>query len=158
MSETQPLSPIAKALGRVPTGLYLVTTRDGDTPMGFVGSFVTQVGFEPPTVLVAVGHDRDALTAIRSAGRFAVSILDGESSGLMGAFFGGDGSPFDRVTHEDSPGGMPVFPEALAWLDCKVSGEHALRDHVVVFGEVCDAACVRDGDPTVHLRNNGLGY
>jgi len=158
MADDQDLSPVAQALGRLPTGLYLITTKDGDAPHGFVGSFVMQVGFTPPRVLVAVGHDRDSLAAIRSTGRFAVSVLDGESSKLMGAFFGKDGSPFDKLNHEQSPGGMPVFPEALAWLDCKVSGEHDVGDHVVIFGEVEHGSRQREGDPSVHLRANGLSY
>jgi flavin reductase (DIM6/NTAB) family NADH-FMN oxidoreductase RutF len=152
------LSPVAQALGRMPTGLYLVTTRDGEAPLGFVGSFVMQAGFEPPTIMVAIGSDRDHLAAIRASGRFAVSILDEASKGLMSAFFGKDGSPFDAVQHADSPGGMPVFPEALAWLDCKLSGEHALGDHVAVFGTVEAAERLRDADPSIHLRKNGLSY
>jgi len=156
MPESTELSPLALALGRVPTGLYIVTTRVGETPLGFVGSFVVQVGFEPPTVCVAIGSGRTHLAAVRESGRFAVSILDGASQGLMGAFFKGDA--FERVEHVDSPGGMPVLPGALAWLDCAVSGEHGVGDHVVVFGTVEHAALQREGDPSVHLRRNGLGY
>lgn len=158
---TTDVSPLAAALGRIPTGLYLVTTATDDGPVGFVGSFVMQLGFEPPTVGVAVGRGRGPLEAIRATGRFALSVLDGPSSGLMGPFFkkyeGGE-SPFDGLNVEAAPGGSPIFPEALAWLECTVSGEHELGDHVVVFGEVQDGAQARAGDPSVHLRKNGLGY
>ena len=162
MSDTDP-SPLALALalGRLPTGLYLVTTRSGEAPLGFVGSFVMQVGFEPPTVCVAVGKDRDHLAAMRESKRFGISILDKESSGLMGAFFKKypDGeTAFDHVEHVAGPAGMPVFPGALAWLECEVSGEHEVDDHVVVFGTVTAGANDRAGDPSVHLRKNGLGY
>jgi len=155
------VSPLAAALGRIPTGLYLVTTKSDEGPVGFVGSFVVQLGFEPPTVGIAVGQGRGPLDAIRSTGRFALSILDQESSGLMGPFFkkyeGGE-SPFDGLKVEPAPSGCPVFPEALAWLDCRVIGEHELADHVVVFGEVTAGAQARDGEPAVHLRTDGLGY
>ena len=158
MPDAPALPPVAQALGRIPTGLYLVTTRQGDMPLGFLGSFVMQVGFQPPAVMVAVGKGRDHLAAIRSSGRFAISVLDGESSKLMGAFFAKDGSPFETLRHEDSPGGMPVFPEALTWLDCKLTGEHELGDHVALFGTVESAACLRAGDPSIRLRKNGLEY
>ena len=120
-----------------------------------------QLGFEPPTVCVAVGKGRGPLDAIRASGRFGLSILDGDSSGLMGAFFKkyeGDETPFDALKTETAPGGSPVFPEALAWLECSVTGEHELGDHIVVFGEVTDGSQAREGDPSVHLRKNGLGY
>ena len=161
MTESTDLTPLAKALGRVPTGIYIVATKAAGQPLGFVASLLVQVGFSPPTICVAIGRDRDHLSAVRESGRFAVSILDGESAGLMGAFFKGYGegeSAFDHVEHTDSPGGMPVLPGALAWLDCAVSGEHDSGDHVVVFGTVQDAALLREGDPSVHLRKNGLSY
>jgi flavin reductase (DIM6/NTAB) family NADH-FMN oxidoreductase RutF len=156
------LSPVALALGRVPTGLYVVTAQSADGPLGFIGSFVVQVGFAPPTICVAVGRGRAPLAAMRSSGRFALSILDPESARLMGHFFkkyeGGE-TPFDHVDHTFAPdGGPPVLTGALAWLSCRVSGEHETGDHVVVFGEVTDAHLAREGDPTVHLRKNGLGY
>lgn len=150
-------SPLARALGRIPTGLYLVTCRDGEAPLGFIGSFVTQVGFEPPTVCVAVGSERGPLSAIREGGRFAISILDGQSRGVMGPFFKSE-RPFDEVAWESAPGGSPVLTEALAWLECELTGEHPVGDHVVVFGAVTDAALLREGDPSIHLRKNGLGY
>lgn len=158
MSATSDHPPLAQALGRIPTGLYIVTTRMGEQPLGLVGSFVMQVGFEPPTLMVAVGEGRDHLAAIRSSGRFAVSILDQDSSSLMGAFFSKDSSPFDSLAHEDSPGGLPVFTDALAWLDCKVTGEHSTGDHVSVFGTVEAARLLRSGDPSIHLRTDGLSY
>jgi flavin reductase (DIM6/NTAB) family NADH-FMN oxidoreductase RutF len=154
-------TPLAQALGRIPTGLYVVTTLQGGRPLGFVGSFVMQVGFAPPALLVAVAKGREHLAAIRAEGRFAVSVLDGASQGLMGAFFKKheDGrSPFDALEHRSSPAGLPILAGALAWLDCRVTGEHALGDHVVVFGEAEHGELLRAGDPAVHLRKNGLGY
>ena len=156
-----PPSPLAQALGRVPTGLYLVTTTGADGPLGFVGSFVMQLGFDPPTVCVAVGKGRGPLEAIRAKGHFGLSILDKDSQGVMGAFFrkyeGGEG-PFDHVEHTAAPSGVPVLPGALAWLDCEVSGETELDDHVVVYGKVTEGALVREGEPSIHLRKNGLSY
>jgi flavin reductase (DIM6/NTAB) family NADH-FMN oxidoreductase RutF len=53
---------------------------------------------------------------------------------------------------------LPVLAGALAWIDCAVTGEHALDDHVVVFGRAEHGALLRPGDPAVHLRRDGLGY
>jgi len=154
------ISPLAQALGRIPSGLFVVTTSGPDGPVGFVGSFVMQMGFEPPTVCVGVGHGRGPLEAIRASGRFGLSVLDKDSQGVMGAFFKRyeGGGPFDHVAHRAAPGGTPVLSEALAWLECRVSGEHALDDHVVVFGAVEAGERLREGDPSVHLRKDGLSY
>jgi flavin reductase (DIM6/NTAB) family NADH-FMN oxidoreductase RutF len=155
------LSPLALALGRIPTGLYVVSTLHDGVPLAFVGSLLVQVGFDPPTLAVAIGKGREHLAAIRARGGFAVSVLDDASRHLMSPFFQRHEpgrSPFDRVAHRDSPGGLPVLTGALAWLECRVSGEHATGDHTVLFGVVEHAEILRPGDPTVHLRKNGLAY
>lgn len=160
MADTE-LTPLALALGRVPTGLYIVTTLDGDTPVGFVGSFVMQNGLEPPVLSVAVGKARGPLAPLRANGRFAVSVLDAESQGVMSAFFRKyeDGqTPFDKLEVEHAPGGSPVLTKALAWLECRITGEHELDDHIVLFGEVEAGSQAREGAPSLHLRKNGLGY
>jgi flavin reductase (DIM6/NTAB) family NADH-FMN oxidoreductase RutF len=160
MPSTEP-TPFARALGRIPSGLFVVTARHAGEPLGFVASFVQQVGFQPPTLSVAVARERSHLAAIRAAGAFAVSILDPASEKLMGRFFKkhapGEG-PFDGLAVTDASSGSPVLDEALAWLDCRLAGEHELADHVVLFGEVVAGALAREGDPSVHLRRNGLSY
>lgn len=161
MQENSQLSPIAQALGRIPTGLYIVSTKTPAGPLGFVGSFLMQVAFEPPTLCVAIGRDRAHLAAIRSSRHFGVSILDGASQSLMGAFFKkyeGEATPFDHVDHQPAPSGSPILSDALAWLDCEVTGEHDAGDHIVVFGTVRDGELQREGEPSTHLRANGLGY
>ncbi len=160
MADATP-SPLARALGRIPTGLYLVTTPSPEGPLGFLGSFVMQVGLEPPVVCVAVGHARAHLEAIRASGTFGVSVLDGASKGLMNRFFGklpdGEG-PFDGQRLAHGALGSPLFEDALATFECRLTGEHDAGDHVVLFGEVTEGRLAREGDPAVHLRKNGLGY
>lgn len=160
MPETE-LSPLALALGRIPCGLYVVTSLQDGQPLGFVGSFAMQMGFDPPAICIGVGKERAPLSAIRASGRFALSILDDQSRGLMASFFKKypeGGSPFDELALLDTPGGLPVLEKALAWLDCRVSGEFETGDHVVVFGEVTGGELMRQGDSSVHLRKDGFSY
>jgi flavin reductase (DIM6/NTAB) family NADH-FMN oxidoreductase RutF len=160
---THPVNPsdLALALGRIPTGLYVVSTLADGKPLGFVGSFLMQVGFQPPTLCVAIANGREHLAAIKSHGKFSVSILDAASQKLMGAFFKKaepGKSPFDGLAVIRTPGGLPALGDALAWLECELTGEHATGDHVVVFATVVSGARLREADPAVHLRKNGLSY
>jgi flavin reductase (DIM6/NTAB) family NADH-FMN oxidoreductase RutF len=160
MADPDP-SPLARALGRMPSGLYVVTTGNPQAPLGFVGSLVQQVGFDPPTVCVAIAKGRDHLEAVRERGGFTLSVIDADSSGLMGAFFRKyeDGaSPYDGLETQAAPSGLPVLKGALAWLDCRLSGEHATGDHVLVFGVAEAGELLREGEPSVHLRSDGLSY
>jgi 3-hydroxy-9,10-secoandrosta-1,3,5(10)-triene-9,17-dione monooxygenase reductase component len=161
MADGSDPTPLARAIACIPTGLYVVTTLADGKPVGFVASFLMQVGFSPPTLCVAVAKERGPLAPMRASGRFTVSVLDGGSSSLMGAFFrkypAGE-SAFDHVEHVEAPSGLPVLSRALSWLDCRASGEHETGDHVVLFGTVEHGGLLREGDPAIHLRKNGLDY
>jgi len=155
-----PTEALAAAIGRVPSGLFVVATRLDGRDLGFVGSFVQQVGLAPPTVMVAIAHGREHLAGTRDSGRFTVSVLGEGDKALMRPFFKApaEGSSFDQVaTLKTATGGL-VLAEALAWLDCRVVGEHSTGDHIVVFGVVEAGARLRDGAPMVHTRRNGLAY
>jgi hypothetical protein len=53
------MSPaVAKALGRVSGGLYLVTAARGDAKSAMIASWVAQASFEPLGFTVAVAKDR----------------------------------------------------------------------------------------------------
>ncbi len=154
-------SPLARALGRIPSGLYVVTTLRDDRPSGFLGSFVMQAAFEPPMVSVAIGLDRPHLEDIRQSGRFALSILDPASRNLMSSFLRRiqpPATPFDGLALGRTAAGSVVLTDALAWIACELRGEHRSGDHVVVFGEVVEASLLREGEPSTHIRKNGLGY
>ena len=154
-------TPLARALGRIPSGLFIVsTTRDG-APVGFLGSFVMQMGFAPPTVCVGVGKTRPHLDDIRRSGGFALSILDAPSRSLMAAFvrkLPPGVSPFEGMSLRHAASGSPVLADALAWVDCRLTGEFATADHIALFGEVVEGALQREGEPSMHVRKNGLGY
>jgi len=160
MPPTEP-SPLSRALGRIPSALYIVSTLRAGKPVGFVGSLVQQVGFSPPMLCLAVAKDREPLRDLRACGRFSLSLLDASSRRRMGLFLAHQApgaSPYDGLDLGRTPAGLPYLAEALAWLECRIVSELASGDHVVVFAEVEAAATLREGKPHVHLRRDGLAY
>lgn len=159
MSETY--SDVARALGRIPSGLFIVTAGTGSQATGFLASFVQQVGFEPPVLTVSVKGDRHVAALIREHKAFCVSVLHDDSKGLLGHFARGfePGAPaFEGVAIDTSAAGVPFPTDALANLHCKLVGEGAWTDHVLFAGEVVDGRCGGDAAPMVHTRKNGLNY
>lgn len=148
-------------MGKIPSGLYIMTSSHEGKAGGVLVSWVQQAGFDPPTVSVAVGRERTLAETVRQSGGFALSIL-GESDGaLMKPFArGGMGeSVFQGVRVVNSAGGMPVLADALGYLDCRVlrvcefGGDHDLFVAEVVGGDVLKA-----GEAFVHRRGNGFHY
>jgi len=160
MPPTDP-SSLSRALGRVPSALYIVSTLRGGEPTGFVGSLVQQVGFAPPMLCLAVAKEREPLRDLRASGRFSLSLLDAGSRSRMGPFLKHappGKSPFDGLALGHTPAGLPYLADGLAWFDCRIVSEQDSGDHIVLFAEVEAAATLREGDPHVHLRRNGLAY
>lgn len=151
----------AKALGRVPSGLFIVTAGAADEATGFLASWVQQVGLEPPSLTVAVKQGRHVGKLIREHGTFCASVLDAESKGLLGHFARGfaPGDPaFTGIDVGHTADGVPYLAGALAYVECRFVDAVDWADHTLFCGEVVGGATHRDGDPLVHLRTTGQTY
>lgn len=157
------LDGFATALGRIPSGLFIVTWRAADADRGMLASWVMQAGFEPPLVSVAVGTSRDLLGAVRAGGPFTVNVLAESQRSLLAKFGkppGAGEDPFAGLAVDRTPAGLAVLAEAAGWMECRVVAEAAAAgaDHVVVLGRVEAAGGRPDAASLVHLRRNGLKY
>lgn len=153
---------VAVALGRIPSGLFVITWREAERDRGMLASWVMQAGFEPPSISVAVGLTRGALGPLDGGGPFVVNGL-GESQRSMLARFGrpaGDGfDPFEGLEVVRSPGGLAIVGGAVAWLECVSLDRASSGDHRLVVARVVAAGAAEDdARPLVHLRKNGLRY
>jgi len=163
MSEPGPASgeDWARALGAVPSGLFVATTGTGSEVTGFLASFVQQVGFAPPSIAMAVKSGRANEELIRRTGAFCLSILDEQSRYLMAHFARGfppGANAFEGVEMDRAPSGLPFARDALAWLDCRVIGEASWSDHTVFCGEIVAGARRPGALPLVHVRKIGTSY
>jgi flavin reductase (DIM6/NTAB) family NADH-FMN oxidoreductase RutF len=153
--------PHLRALGTVPSGLFIATAGHGVEATGMLVSFVQQVGFTPPALTVALKEGRPLLELVRATGRFCLSVVDDSSVGLLRHFARGfdRGEPaFENVTIAHDAHGVPYLPEALAWMSCEVIGEVAWSDHVLVCGQVTAGDRRDDDRPMVHVRKTGASY
>lgn len=160
-------SGIAVALGRIPSGLFIVTWRKDDQDRSMLASWVMQAGFAPPAISIAVARSRDLLAAIEAQTPFVVNVLDDSQRSLLSRFGrppvpGED--PFAGLRTERAACGALVLVESASWLECRArrgslaaAEESEGGDHVIVLAEVL-AGRGGERQPLVHLRRNGLRY
>ena len=169
MSSTHPVRPtepeevaLYKALGRVPSGIFILTASLEGRPSAMMASFVQQVGFAPPAVCVSVAKERPLRAAMRNGDRFALSALGEKDSPLLKKYARGippGADPFEGVNVRATAAGVPFLADALAYLDCQLlhvaeyGGDHDLFIARVVAGDV-----LKDGAPFVHVRGSGAHY
>lgn len=163
MSEPRPkMSDLGAALGRVPSGLFVLTVRNGDRATGMLASWVQQAGFEPPSVSVAFHKDRYVADWVRSSGRFVLNQIAAGNKTLLRHFgkgFATDEPAFEGIRIVEDHEAGPVLAESLGYLVAEPAGELAGADHVVMLARVVEGGLIDpEGQPLVHIRQNGTHY
>ena len=152
---------LAAALGRIPSGLFIVTLRQGEAETGMLASWVQQCSFDPPQISLAIRNERDLLAWLTPDTAFTVNILDDTQTDMIVHFGKGFalGEPAFTGLDIDRPGGAPpVLCEALAYLECRVVARHAAGDHDLILGRVVAGQLFSEGHPMVHVRKSGMHY
>src|SRR6059058_639943 len=65
----------AAPLGRVPSGLFVLTVRHGKHETGMLASWVQQCSFEPPRISAAIRKGRYVLDWLTDGAAFVVNVL-----------------------------------------------------------------------------------
>lgn len=152
-------------LGRLPSGLYIVTCAGKAGNYGFLASWVQQAGFSPPTVSVAIKQDRPIMREMRSGTVFCLNQLakdDADSKALMGAFARGfeiGQDAFAGQSLTDAANGGRYLTKALAYMECRVMRVlEPSTEHNLVAAEVVSGKLLKQGEPWVHIRKSGSNY
>ncbi len=160
-------NPAVQALGRVVGSLCILTARKGEGASGLSGalvaSWVSQASFSPPGFTVAIAKDRAAESLLHSGDRCCLNVLAaGRETALMKQFlqpFAPGADRFAGLELDNSPGGQPILPEALAWLEAEITARMECGDHWLLYAQAT-AGGVLDptGTTAVHQRRSGANY
>ncbi|MEZ5168818.1 MAG: flavin reductase family protein [Acidimicrobiales bacterium] len=129
-------SEFRRVLGHHPTGVTVVTTVDDDGPCGMaIGSFAS-VSLDPPLVMFCPGKSSASWERMKRSGAFCVNVLGDDQEHLSGIFASKADDKFSGVDWTTEATGSPVFPHAIAWIDCSTYAIYDGGDHDIVVGEV----------------------
>src|SRR5438309_245363 len=90
----------AAALGRIPSGLFIVTAGHGDAATGMLASWVQQCSFDPPQISAALRRDRHLSEMLSPDAPFIINIVaSGHTQFLrhFGKGFGPQESAFEGL-------------------------------------------------------------
>jgi flavin reductase (DIM6/NTAB) family NADH-FMN oxidoreductase RutF len=162
MSNTEDaVAGIGRALGRIPSGIYILTATFEGHVETMLASWLQQAGFKPPAISVALGRDRAMSRMMNDSRVFGVTIMSAEDKGLMKRFArppAGD-NPLEGVALVDRPGRVPMLADGLAWMECELIGMHDFGgDHELAIGRVVAGDLLRQGQAYTHQRKTGFQY
>lgn len=153
---------IGAALGRIPSGLFIVTACHEDRATGMLASWVQQVCFEPPMITLSIAKGRPIMPLISESRQFALCQLPQDDRLLLRKFASGievGDNPFLGLETIDTPSGLPILAGSLSYLECELSCHMDVEgDHDLFVGKVFAGAKLGVTDPYVHTRENGFSY
>jgi len=157
MSNQERISP---ALGKIISGLYIVTTAFEGKRHGMLASFIEQAGFQPPLITMAMGKGRVIGDIIDQQPIFGINILGQHNHELLRPFVKNTGDdPFDGHAMVENEWGVPQLAESLAFLACRAVTRVDAGDHWLYLAEVIDGALQHDHEhPMTRIRRNGFDY
>jgi len=152
---------VGKSLGRIPSGVGILTTQQNDQAQAMLASWFQQASFEPPMVSVAIKKGRPVEEILQSSEVFVLNILHTGQKDMLAHFgrgFDPGQDPFAGVEIERQVTGAPILKHSLCYLECRLRHCYDSGDHQLFVGEIVNAGAEEDGQPMVHLRRNGFNY
>lgn len=149
---------VGKALGRVASGLYVVTAKFEDKEDAVLASWVSQCSFDPPAVTIALAVLRPARLLVEASDAFIVNVLPKDNMALLKHFSRPPEDIFKGVKTRKGLDGIRILTEAVSCLECEVAHSIQAGDHVLYVGEIAGGKTLKGGDPYIHVRDNGFNY
>ena len=150
------------AIGRIPSGLFIVTAGGRQGVDGYLASWIQQVSFSPLLISMAIKPGRPCYDYILQHGALTVNIMGRKGSAVLKHFWRGYdplNNPFSSLDHQWAEQGGVILKQAMAVLECSVREICKPGDHEVLFAEVLRCQVL---DPTdenmIHVRKSGLEY
>lgn len=151
----------AAALGKIPSGIFIITASEGSRKEGYLGSWVQQVSFSPLLLSIALRPGRPCYELIHATKRFCVNVIGQNNGGALKPFWSPkpDVDPFASLEWSANERGNIIIKSAVAALDCEFRSAFTPGDHEIIFAEVVAGLVIQAEDkPLTHIRKSGLGY
>jgi len=161
VAEAHSRESMGRALGMIPSGIFVVTAARDSVRAAYVGSWIQQAAFEPPSITIAMNQQRPLLTLLEPGRGIGVNILGRRQAALYDRFergFALDEDPFVGMEVDTVVTGAPLLHEAFAYVDCRIRTMLDAGDHMVILAEVLAGAVRQPGEPMTYTRQSGFTY
>jgi|TARA_B100001971_G_C18163789_1_gene522968 flavin reductase (DIM6/NTAB) family NADH-FMN oxidoreductase RutF len=126
-----------QVLGSFPTGVTIVTTKDGKENRGLTVNSFCSVSLNPPLVLIGIEKEHKTHKLVKNSGVFAVNILREDQKELAERFskINRRRERFKDLSTWVAVTGSPILEGCLAFIDCKVVSEYSGGDHTLFLAQ-----------------------
>ena len=142
-----------KAMNNIACGLFVLTAADGNKQNGCIINTVMQVTDTPLKISVTVNKSNYTTSIIEKTKRFNVSVIDESAKFSLFERFGfASGRDTDKFEGIEPlvKGYLPVLPQAMSYITCKVINTMETETHTIFLGEVTDADNILNDTPMTY--------
>ena len=149
-----------KALGRISSGLYIITAQKGEAKAAMLASWVAQASLQPLGFTVALAKDRSIDYFLQIGDKFVLNVLEeGNYKELKKHFLkrllpGSD--RFAGVKTQTAKNGSPILTDALAYMECEVKSALECSDHWILYCTV-EQGRVSNSEGLTAVRHRKVG-
>lgn len=142
-------------LRHFPSGVTIVTIHSKGQIHGLTVSAFASVSLDPPLIMIAIDHSHGAYPMMEEEGAvFAVNILHQDQIYLSERFaWTKDEDRFKEGEWGKAHTGAPILEDALAWVDCTISGRIQAGNHTIYVGEIQASGVPRPDEPALVYWN-----
>ena len=122
-------------MGYFPSGVTIVTTWAGESPVGSTINAFCSVSLTPPLLLICLDLKNPIRSPLEQARVFGVNMLHEDGLHVAQHFARDPESDrFRDLAYRAAPGGAPQLLDAPVFIDCGAEDIHAAGDHLIVVG------------------------
>lgn len=142
-----------QTVGHFATGVAVITSQDGNGPVGMTANAFSSLSLDPMLILVCFDNSARTLPVVAQTKRFAVNLLRSGDSDLSHSFASNSthSEKFEQIDYE-LRAGAPILRNALAWLTCDLQELIETGDHTIGIGRVTGTGHDLEGEPLLWFR------
>jgi flavin reductase (DIM6/NTAB) family NADH-FMN oxidoreductase RutF len=128
---------LAKLFQTLTHGVYVVGVAHDDCFNAFTAASVMHASYNPPLLALSINIHHSSYSLLKASGVFSVNVLKRGQLDFA-ANYAKPASTNKMAFAAWSPGrtAAPLLRDALAWFECKVTGDFPAGDHRLVLGKV----------------------
>ncbi len=153
-----------RVLWTMPSGLYIVGSRDGERRNGMTLNWASQLSFEPKLLGISVEKEAFTHELIAAGGTFSLCIIDREDRAIVRKFtkpvdVDAAARTLNGFPYRDGVTGVPILTQAVAYVECEVRRAVDVGDHTLFVGEVVDAGFSKaEETPVLRMEDTRMNY